>query len=191
MSDPFPNLTPLRYRAILCDPPWSFTLFSSKGEEKSPQKHYGCMSQSELRALPVGQLAAPDCLMIMWATFPMIADALALMSAWGFTYKTGGAWAKQSSTGKKWSFGTGYVLRSAAEPFLIGTIGRPQYKSKSVRNLIVAPVRDHSRKPDLIHDMVEKLVDGPYLELFARTERPGWTVFGNETGKFGAGQVRA
>ncbi len=123
--------------------------------------------------------------MVMWATWPMINEALDLMKAWGFTYKTGGSWAKQSSTGKKWAFGTGYVLRSANEPFLLGTIGRPAYKSASVRNLIVAPVREHSRKPDDMHHMVEQLVDGPYLELFARQTRPGWTVWGNEIDKYG------
>jgi N6-adenosine-specific RNA methylase IME4 len=184
VSDPFADLIPLRYKAILCDPPWRFTLHSAKGESKSAQAHYQCMSMTELRALPVGQLAAPDSLMIMWATWPMINEALDLMKAWGFTFKTGGSWAKQSSTGKKWAFGTGYVLRSANEPFILGTVGRPTYKSASVRNLIVAPVREHSRKPDDMHQMVEHLVDGPYLELFARAPRSNWTIWGNEADKF-------
>jgi N6-adenosine-specific RNA methylase IME4 len=186
MTESFPTLTPMKYRAILCDPPWAFKLYSPKGEQKSPQAHYACMSHGDLLDLPVGQLAAPDCLIVMWATFPMIGDALKLMKAWGFTYKTGGAWAKQSRTGTKWAFGAGYVLRSAAEPFLIGTIGRPAYKSKSIRNLIVAPVREHSRKPDAMHENIEAMVDGPYLELFARAGRPGWDVWGNETAKFEA-----
>ena len=120
---------PQRYKALLVNPPWRFTLHSSRGEKKSPQAHYHCMSTAELRALPVGQLAAPDSLMNMWATWPMINEALDLMKAWGFTFKTGVSWAKQSSTGKKWVFGTGYLLRSADEPFLLGTVGRPAYKS--------------------------------------------------------------
>ena len=182
----FSELKPLHYRAILCDPPWRFTLRSAKGEDKSPQAHYRCMPLNELSAMPVGQLAAPDAIMVMWATFPMLREAIQLMASWGFTYKTGGSWAKQSSTGKKWAFGTGYILRSAAEPYLFGTIGSPSYNSASVRNLIVAPVREHSRKPDDMHPMIEQLVEGPYLELFSRTDRPGWTSWGDEVGKFTA-----
>jgi len=78
------------------------------------------------------------------------------------------------------------VLRSAAEPFLLGTIGHPEYRSRSVRNLIVAPVREHSRKPDAMYEMIEALVEGPYCELFSRTTRPGWDSWGNEVGKFPA-----
>ena len=103
----------------------------------------------------------------------MLREAIQLMASWGFTYKTGGSWAKQSSTGKKWAFGTGYILRSAAEPYLLGTIGSPSYNSASVRNLIVAPVREHSRKPDDMHPMIEQLVEGPYLEPLL-AHRPPW-----------------
>lgn len=185
MSDwPFGDLRLFTYGAILADPPWRFELYSSKGEEKSPQAQYACMSTPEIAALPVNHLAAPDSALVMWGTFPMLPDLLALMKAWGFTFKTGGAWAKQSSTGAKWAFGTGYVLRSAAELFVIGTIGKPQQRSRSERNLIVAPIREHSRKPEAMHGMIERLYPGPYLELFARERRPGWDAWGNQTEKF-------
>jgi N6-adenosine-specific RNA methylase IME4 len=184
MTWPFGTLTPLRYGVILADPPWAFRLFSDKGDAKSPQAHYACMGAADLAALPVNQLAAPHCALLMWATWPMLDDARALMAAWGFRYKTGGAWAKQSSTGKAWAFGTGYCFRSASEPFLLGTIGRPPVLSRSVRNLIVAPVRQHSRKPDDLHAMAESLYPGPRAELFAREPRPGWDVWGNQTDKF-------
>lgn len=184
MSWPFGDLRPLSYRAILVDPPWRYKMRSDKGRAKSPDAHYSCMDMDALKALPVDHLAAGDCAMIMWTVFPFLAQSLELLETWGFCYKTGGAWAKQSRTGKHWAFGTGYHLRSAAEPFLIGTIGNPDICSRSMRNLIVAPVQEHSRKPDDIYTIVEALYEGPYCELFARQRRPGWDSWGYETDKF-------
>lgn len=172
------------FGAILADPPWRFFNYSAKGEAKNPVAHYDCMSLPAIKRLPVDHLAKPDCALIMWATAPMLPQAFEVMAAWGFTFKTAGAWAKESKTGEKIAFGCGYVYRSAAEFYLLGTLGKPAYKSRSVRNLIWAPVREHSRKPDQMHTDVESLFDGPYLELFARSERLGWTSWGNEVGKF-------
>lgn len=185
MSNPFPNLSPLHYGCILADPPWRFANYSAKGEEKNPLAHYDCMTTQDIAALPVGHLAAPDCALVMWATAPMLPEALHVMKAWGFTFKSAGAWAKQSSTGQKWAFGTGYCFRSAAEFFLLGTIGKPKIQSRSVRNLIVAPVREHSRKPECQYEIAEALFQGPYCEIFSRTNRAGWDCWGNEMGKFG------
>ena len=116
----------------------------------------------------------------------MLPQAIGVMEAWGFAYKSAGAWAKQSSTGKAWQFGTGYCFRSAAEFYLLGTLGKPRQKARNVRNLIVAPVREHSRKPEQIYRDIEAMFDGPYLDLFARqsTPRQNWTYWGNETEKF-------
>ena len=182
---PFADLRPLSYGAILADPRWAFELRSEKGEEKAPQAHYGCMDLDAIKALPVSHLAGGDCLLIMWATAPMLPQAIDTMAAWGFRFVSAGAWAKQSKTGQKWAFGTGYVMRSAAEFFLVGATGSPTYLSRAIRNLIVAPIREHSRKPDDMHLMIETLVAGPYLELFARSRRAGWDAWGNETTKFG------
>lgn len=183
---PFGDLTPLRYRVILADPAWAFALRTPKGEGKSPQAHYRCMPLDDIQALPVSQLAAPDCACIMWATAPMLPQAITTLKAWGFTYKSAGTWAKQSPTGASWAFGTGYIYRTAAEFWLLGTIGRPAQRSRSIRNLIVAPRREHSRKPDQMHTDIEAMYDGPYVELFARSQRPGWECWGNETTKFEA-----
>lgn len=183
---PFGALTPLRYGVILADPAWMFALRSPKGEAKSPQAQYRCMPLADIQALPVSQLAAPDCACIMWATAPILPQALATLDAWGFTFKSAGSWAKQSPTGASWGFGPGYIYRSAAEFWLLGTIGRPVQRSRSIRNLIVAPRREHSRKPDQMHTDIEALFDGPYVELFARSQRPGWDCWGNETTKFEA-----
>lgn len=184
MTWPFGDLQMFGYGCILADPPWLFTNYSEKGEAKNPLSNYECMHLDDIAALPVQHLAKPDCAMLMWATAPMLPEALDLMGRWGFTFKSAGAWAKQSSTGKKWAFGTGYCFRSAAEFILLGTMGKPKIRSRSVRNLIVAPVREHSRKPDEQYEMAEALFAGPYLELFSRTRRPGWSHWGNEVGKF-------
>lgn len=184
MTWPFGDLPMFGHGAILADPPWYFRNYSAKGEVRNPVAHYACMDTAAIAALPVNQLAAPDCALLMWATAPMLPDAVALMAAWGFKFKSAGAWAKQSSTGNAWAFGTGYCFRSAAEFFLLGTLGKPKVQSRSVRNLIVAPTREHSRKPDDQYAMVESLFAGPYVELFARTRRPGWAAWGNDTERF-------
>ncbi len=174
----------MHYGCILADPPWRFVNYSPAGEVKNPLAHYQCMNLDAIKALPVGHLAAPNCALVMWATAPLLPAAIDTMAAWGFTFKSAGAWAKQSSTGGKWAFGTGYCYRSAAEFYLLGTIGRPQQLVRNVRNLIVAPVREHSRKPDAMRADLERLWPGQRLELFGRQQSPGWDVWGNETGKF-------
>ncbi|WP_267382193.1 MULTISPECIES: MT-A70 family methyltransferase [unclassified Sphingomonas] len=181
---PFSGLVAGHYGAILADPPWRFLNRSKAGELKNPVAHYPCMSIAELAALPVARLAAPDCALIMWATAPLLDRAIELLAAWGFTFKSAGAWAKRSKTGQRWTFGTGYVFRSAAEFYLVGTIGKPRVTSRSIRNLIEAPVREHSRKPDQMHADVEALYAGPYAELFARQRRPGWDAWGNDIDRF-------
>ncbi|MGV8987630.1 MAG: MT-A70 family methyltransferase [Cypionkella sp.] len=193
---PFAHLTPMKYGAILVDPPWSYELRSAKGQAKSPEAHYSTMKLADLKALPVNQLAAPSCLMFMWSTWPHLPQALELMSAWGFAFSTGGAWVKRTTSGKA-SFGTGYVLRSSTEPFLVGRIASPEIKSRSERNLIETEEdvtaslidglrREHSRKPPEMRQMIERLLPRAYYaELFAREPWPGHDVWGNETTKFG------
>lgn len=174
-----------QFGCILADPPWRFDTFD--GESAVPTQApdpYETMTLDDIKALPLDFTGNADCVCVMWATAPLLPEAIETLEAWGFRYKTAGAWAKQSSTGQKWAFGTGYVFRSAAEFFLVGTRGKPRFNSRSVRNLIVAPVREHSRKPDDMHTLCETLFDGPYLELFARAPRSGWTVWGNQIEKF-------
>ncbi len=186
MTWPFGDLMPLRYGAIIADPPWQFINWSAKGEGRSPSQHYDCMTLDEIKALPVGQLAAPHCVLFLWVVDPMIKQGLEVMEAWGFTHKTVGFyWAKTTLDGAGFPMSTGYWTRANPEQAFLGTIGKPKRRSAGVRRLIVAPRREHSRKPDEVHERVEKLVDGPYLELFARTSsRPGWDFWGAETEKF-------
>ncbi len=181
------TLTPFKYRTILADPPWKFKTYSDEGRDKSAEAHYATMTLDEIKRLPVSHLAHPDgALLIMWATAPMVPQALEVVEAWGFEYCTMGAWAKQSSTGRKWAFGTGYRLRSAMEPFIVATLGKPATLSLSQRNLIVAPVREHSRKPDEMYDLAEAIGAVPRCELFSRTDREGWDSWGDQAGRYAA-----
>jgi N6-adenosine-specific RNA methylase IME4 len=184
-KSPFADLPEFEARVILADPPWRFDNFSAKGEAKNPVAHYDCMTLADIQALPVRELANPaGCALVMWATAPMLPQAIETMAAWGFKFISAGAWAKQSSTGQKWAFGTGYCYRSAVEFWLLGRVGKPKFRSRSIRNLIVAPVREHSRKPDVMRANIEAQFAGPYVELFAREAAAGWRSWGNETGKF-------
>lgn len=197
----FEQIPRLRYGLIMADNPWSFDNWSSAGEKKSPKAKYKCMTTEEIMSLPVSHLAAKDCALWLWATNPMLDQAFSVLTAWGFTFKTAGHWAKMTAKSferqgpkqnvihGKQSFGPGYLFRCAGEPYLLGTIGKPKQKSKSVRSVIIAPAREHSRKPDEAYEEAERLFgDVPKLDLFSREERPGWDCFGDEIGKF-EGQV--
>jgi N6-adenosine-specific RNA methylase IME4 len=177
-SAPFGDLPLHQARVVLADPPWCFATRSPKGWAKSAHAKYTCMSLDDIAALPVADLCAPDCLLILWTTQTHIPQALIVMERWDMPFKTAGSWAKQTRTGKRWAFGTGYLLRSAAEFFLIGTCGRITQVSHSARNLIEAPVREHSRKPEAMYELIESTWPGPYLELFATHPREGWVSWG-------------
>jgi N6-adenosine-specific RNA methylase IME4 len=169
---------------IMADPPWSYAMRSEKGYDRAPEAHYDTMPLDDIKALPVELLAAPDCLLWLWAVNPQLPQALEVLAAWGFEFKTAGHWAKMTATGKQ-AFGTGYLLRSAGEPFLIGTRGAPK-TSKNVRSVILAKVREHSRKPDEAFVQAERLMPhAQRIELFSRQVRPGWVNWGLEATKFG------
>lgn len=168
---------------IMADPPWSFTNYSAKGETKGAKAQYDCTPAEWINALPVSALAAENCLLWLLATNPMLPVALATLEAWGFTFKTAGHWVKRTKHGKI-AFGTGYVLRCAGEPFLIGSRGKPK-TSRSTRSVIEGPIREHSRKPDEAFAAAEALMpDARRIELFSREIRPGWSCWGNEQEKF-------
>lgn len=169
---------------IMADPPWRIEMRSERGEAKAPQAHYACMPLHAIARLPVRALAADNCLLWLWATAPMLVQQLEVINAWGFTYKTHGVWAKHNAETGKSAFGTGYLLRNAHEPFLIATRGAPK-TTRSVRSLILARAREHSRKPDAAFAAAEELMpDARRIELFSREDRPGWVTWGHETGKF-------
>ena len=177
----------MQFPLIIADPPWSFKTFSDKGKGRSPEQHYQCMTLQDIKNLPVSQMAEPDCALLLWVTDPFLKLGLDVMEAWGFKYKTVGFnWAKKCRVSQdKWHTGQGYYTRANPELCLLGTRGAPKRADKGINKLVVAPVREHSRKPDGIYDDARRLFglqEGRLsLELFARTDRgPDWLCWGNE-----------
>lgn len=180
------------YGAILADPPWKFGTWSDRGKDRSADRHYGTMTLDEIRFLDVRGVAKKDCVLFLWVTWPHLQECIATISYWGFEYKSCAfAWMKANNRQIDLFDATlpadmkmGYWTRSNSEVCLLATRGKPKRKNAAVRQGIIEPAREHSRKPDCVHERIERLVAGPYLELFARTKRPGWTTWGNETEKF-------
>jgi N6-adenosine-specific RNA methylase IME4 len=179
-----------KYGAIYADLPWYFRNWSAKGTGRNAVSHYDCMDFEAMARLPVQELAAEDCVLFLWAIDPLLPKALELVAAWGFEYKTVGFyWVKQNKASEGFFTGLGYWTRANPEQCLLATRGKPGRLAKDVRRLVVAPRREHSRKPDQIRELIERLVQGPYLELFARETKPGWDCWGNQVGIFDAGEV--
>jgi N6-adenosine-specific RNA methylase IME4 len=198
MSDAFASLPHGHFGCILADPPWAFRTFG--GETMTPHRsaedHYSTMDLDALKALPVGTVAARDCALFLWIVDSHIDAAIALGEAWGFALKTVAfIWLKERMIGAGQvdmftgdvpppRMSMGYWTRKQAEMCLLFTRGSPRRLSKGVRQVIVAPRREHSRKPDAQYGRIEALVGGPRLEIFARAQRPGWAAWGNQTDRF-------
>ena len=140
------------------------------------------MDIQELCTLPVPQISAKDSVLFLWTTFPKLPDALRLISAWGFQFKTVAfCWVKQNRNAKSWFCGLGFWTRGNAEICLLATRGKPKRAAADVPQLIVSPREEHSKKPDETRDRIVRLMgDLPRVELFARQAPPGWDVWGNE-----------
>lgn len=196
-TGPFKGLAYKGYRVILIDPPWKYLTWSKKGMGKSPDNHYPTMTIEELKALPLRDLAARDCVLFMWVIDSHTLLAQELLEAWRFKFKTiGFYWAKLNKDGS-YFMNTGHWTRAnpehvfesylgdteqEVERCFLNTIGHPSRREtgKNVRRLIVSQRMGHSEKPAEVHDRIERLVDGPYLELFARRYYKDWSVWGNE-----------
>lgn len=176
-----------KYGVVLCDPPWAFKTFSGKNStpHRTANDHYETIERDGLAALPVGSLPAKDAAMFMWVVDSHVDQGIELAKAWGFGFKTiAFIWVKTAASGQP-RIGMGYWTRKSAEVCLMFTRGKPKRLDKGVREVIMAPRREHSRKPDEQYGLIERLVGGPYVELFARQARPGWDAWGAEVGKFG------
>jgi N6-adenosine-specific RNA methylase IME4 len=177
-----------RFPVIVPDPPWTFETYSGKGKQRSAERHYDCMSLDDIKALPIADLAADDCALLLWCVCPDLPGAIDVIRAWGFEFTTKAfTWIKTTKNaeavtldGDGLNWGMGYYTRSNSEDILLATRGNPLRLAKDVHQVVMAPVAEHSRKPDEIYKRIERLYAGPYLELFARAERPGWTTWGNE-----------
>jgi N6-adenosine-specific RNA methylase IME4 len=182
---PFANLAGQKFGVIAADPPWHFKTWTKKGTGRSAEQHYDTMSNQDIKRLPVADLAARDCALFLWVVDCQLDVGLETMRAWGFKFVTRGFdWVKYNHATGKFAMGMGMTTRTGAEQCLLGTRGSPRRLSKGVRQVIAAPRREHSRKPDEFFIQVETLFAGPYLELFARQTRPNWVSWGLETKKF-------
>jgi N6-adenosine-specific RNA methylase IME4 len=182
-----------RAGTIAVDPPWPFTAYSDRANSIPP---YDTMTFEEIKALPVRQLAADDCALFLWCTWPNMPMWVPVLEAWGFTFSGLGfdwvklnpnvkpdanGWVKLNAANSKGlHWGTSYGTRANSEPCLLAKVGKPLRLDGGVHSVIMTPVGEHSEKPDEAYRRMEKLYGGPRLELFARKERPGWTTWGNE-----------
>jgi N6-adenosine-specific RNA methylase IME4 len=177
------------YGVILADPPWTFATYSQKGKGRSAEAHYACMGLTAIKGLPVGSWAARDAALYLWSTAPHLEQALAVMAAWGFTYRSGFVWVKDR-------VGTGYWNRNRHEHLLIGARSSgvcPRFRGVApVDSVIEGQQREHSWKPDRAVEIIETYHPGvAKLEMFARQSRPGWDSFGDQAGLFDRGPVRS
>jgi N6-adenosine-specific RNA methylase IME4 len=193
-----------KYAMIVADPPWHFRArtalqMSNWTSRRDAERHYNVMGVDDIAALPVKEIAAPDAHLMLWITGPLFVEGkhLAIMKAWGF---------KPSSVAFTWvklkrsidtrqlrltatqesdlHVGLGLTTRKNAEFCILGRRGNAKRVSKSVREIILSPVREHSRKPDEFYSRAMAYAAGPYVELFARQARPGWDAWGNQVDKF-------
>lgn len=187
------------YGVIVADPPWYFRTRTTVVSDRDPQNHYPVMGAADIVAMPVKELAAPDAHLFLWVTGPFLPQAFDIMAAWDFRYSgVAFTWVKLKRSHNPAQLrilptaeadlhvGLGFTTRKNAEFCLLGRRGNAKRIAKNVREIIMSPVREHSRKPEEFRDRVEAYVGGAVriAELFARSSRPGWDAWGNETGKF-------
>jgi N6-adenosine-specific RNA methylase IME4 len=179
-GDIFDDLdTPLqmgrKYRVILLDPPWLFDRTPGKAGGSDP--YYEALPMSEIERLPVAQLATDDAFLFMWSSAALLEDTIRIMRAWGLPYKTNLTWDKLSDPGN------GYYYRMIHEHLLLGLAPNAprHFIDRSIESMLrVTRPGKHSEKPAEVHRIIERAIDGPYLELFARRRVPGWDCYGNQ-----------
>ncbi len=171
-----------KYSIIYADPPWHYRTYSKKGQGRSAENHYPTMTIEQIKALPVESIAAKDCALFLWITFPCLQEAFEVIEAWGFQYKTiAFVWVKQNRVSDSLFWGMGYWTRANAELCVLATRGHPRRQSRSVQQVVISHVEQHSKKPDEVRDRIVQLMgDLPRIELFARQVPEGWDVWGNE-----------
>jgi N6-adenosine-specific RNA methylase IME4 len=171
------------FGTVLADPPWRFANRTGKmAPEHRRLARYATMTLQEIMELPVSHLLLPKSHLYLWVPNALIREGLEVMRHWGFTYKTNLVWYKVRQDGGPDRRGVGFYFRNVTELVLFGTRGtlRTLAPGRRQENIIVSRKRQHSRKPDALYDIIEQCSPGPYLELFARQERPAWTQWGNE-----------
>ncbi len=173
-----------KYQIIYADPPWSYRDKRNKHPRLcgGAAAHYNTMPIEDIKNLPIKKLADTNCILFLWATFPNLQEALDVIKAWGFKYKTlGSSWIKTNKNNGKPFFGIGYYTKSNCKVCLIGVKGKPKVISNYVSSVIISPREKHSKKPDIVRKKIVELMGNiPRIELFARQKTEGWDVWGNE-----------
>ncbi len=172
------------FKTILADPPWQFQNRTGKmAPEHKRLNRYPTMRLEEIKALPVNEVAQENSHLYLWVPNALLPEGLEVMKAWGFQYKTNIIWEKVRKDGGPDGRGVGFYFRNVTEMLLFGVKGaniRTLSPARTQVNLIRSQKREHSRKPDEMIKLIEACSPGPYLELFARGEREGWTLWGNQ-----------
>lgn len=173
-----------KYQTIYADPPWQFQNRTGKvAPEHKRLNRYPTMTIEDIKSMPIADLADEKCHLYLWVPNALLPDGLAVMKAWGFEYKTNLIWEKVRKDGYPDGRGVGFYFRNVTEILLFGIKGsnnRTLDPGRSQVNLLRSMKREHSRKPDEFVDVIEACSPGPYLELFARGDRPGWDMWGNQ-----------
>lgn len=187
MDVSFKSLGKKKFGTILIDPPWRFTNRTGKIAPEHRRLHrYPTMSFAEIAALPVGEVGDEQSHLYMWSPNALLLEALQIMKAWGFTYKTNIVWYKVRKDGGPDGRGVGFYFRNVTELLLFGVKGRLRTlkPGRTQVNIIVTRKEEHSKKPEGIYDIIEECSPGPFVELFARQRMTGWTAWGNEVDSY-------
>ncbi len=173
---PFPKK---KYSIIYADPPWRY---QDKGCNGNCEAHYPTLSIKDLCLLPVKEIADENCILFLWSTYPMLQEAIQLIDAWDFKYKTiAFQWIKTNKRSIGYFYGLGRRTRGNTEPCLLAAKGKPKRINNSISQLIVSPIQGHSKKPDIVRDRIVDLIgDLPRIELFSRNSTNNWDVWGDE-----------
>lgn len=173
-----------RFATLLADPPWQFTNRTGKmAPEHRRLSRYATMKLDEIASLPISQVLAPTAHLYLWCPNAMLPEGIAVMASWGFTYKSNIVWHKIRKDGGSDGRGVGFYFRNVTELILFGVRGknaRTLAPGRRQVNLLATRKREHSRKPDEQYRIIEACSPGPYLELFARGARKGWSSWGNQ-----------
>jgi len=183
MSCIFDSLTGKKFGTILIDPPWRFSNRTGKmAPEHKRLRRYRTMDFEEIAALPVGELASPQSHLYLWCPNALLLEALTIMRAWGFVYKTNIVWYKVRKDGGPDGRGVGFYFRNVTELLLFGVRGKLRTLPPGRRqvNMIVTRKEEHSRKPEAAYEIIEACSPGPFVELFARQRRAGWESWGDQ-----------
>ena len=178
------NFPDKKYGIIYIDPAWEYDCKFVGGTHRTSSSNYkyDVMSNAELKELPIKKIADDNCILFCWATYPKLNEVFDLISAWGFTYKTVAfTWIKTNKKSSSYFMGMGSWTRANAEIVLLATKGKPKRLDAGISQIIVSPVQEHSKKPNIVRNKIIQLVgDLPRIEIFARTKVHGWDVIGND-----------